>query len=234
MLVSSSAAAGERRLAELAEVEPGLGDRQAADQVLGELVRLQVPQHGADLVHQRHPDRVLRRRQLDQPLRASSLAASASAEQVAEEEDLDPALAHPGHELVVLVLGPLDPQHVVEQQFVVVGRGQPLEAELRPVDHDLAQLAHLRVDSERLHRLLRSPRPRSVTRATTWVPARRPRSPRSRPGAPMAARLAGALDEPDRRLDLRAHRPGGEVAARAARPAWPGPSSRWSGVPQST
>ena len=43
-------------------------------------------------------------------------------EQVLEQEDLDAALAHPGDELVVLVLGALDPQHVVEEQVVVVGR----------------------------------------------------------------------------------------------------------------
>ena len=34
------------------------------------------------------------------------------------------------HELVVLVLRPLDPEHVIEQQVVVVRRGQSLQAEL--------------------------------------------------------------------------------------------------------
>ena len=43
-------------------------------------------------------------------------------EEVGEQEDLDAPLAHARHELVVLVLGPLDPQHVVEQQLVVVRR----------------------------------------------------------------------------------------------------------------
>ena len=47
-------------------------------------------------------------------------------QQVLQQEDLDAALAHPGDELVVLVLRPLDPEHVVEQQLVVVRRGQPL------------------------------------------------------------------------------------------------------------
>ena len=75
--------------------------------------------------------------------RASSLASSASAEEVLQQEDLDAALAHPRHELVVLVLRALDPQHVVEQQVVVVGGRQPLQAELRAVDHHLSQAADL-------------------------------------------------------------------------------------------
>ena len=44
------------------------------------------------------------------------------AKQVLDVEDLDAALAHTGHELVVLPLGALDPEHVVEEQLVVVGR----------------------------------------------------------------------------------------------------------------
>ena len=80
--------------------------------------------------------------------RVSSLAASASLKQVLDVEDLDPALAHARHELVVLPLRALHPQHVVEQQLVVVVRGEPLQAELGPVDDDLPQLADLRVDAE--------------------------------------------------------------------------------------
>ena len=51
-------------------------------------------------------------------------------------------------ELVVLPLGALHPQHIVEQQVVVVGGGQPLQAELRPVDDDLAQLANFGIDTK--------------------------------------------------------------------------------------
>ena len=72
-------------------------------------------------------------------------------EQVIEVEDLDAALAHPGDELVVLVLGPLDPQDVVEQQLVVVRRREPLQAEVGAMDHHLAQPPDLGVDAERAH-----------------------------------------------------------------------------------
>ena len=100
-------------------------------------------EHRADLVDQGQPDGVLRGDQLDQPLPALVAGGERLGEQVLEQEDLDAALAHPRHELVVLVLRALDPQHVVEQQVVVVGRRQPLQAELRAVDHHLAQLADL-------------------------------------------------------------------------------------------
>ncbi len=100
-------------------------------------------QSRADLVHQREADGVLRRDELDQPLPRLVAGGERLGEQVLQQEDLDAALAHPGDELVVLVLRALDPQHVVEQQVVVVGRGQPLEAQLRPVDHHLAQPSDL-------------------------------------------------------------------------------------------
>ena len=50
--------------------------------------------------------------------------------------------------LVVLPLGALDPQDVVEQQVVVVGRGQALEAEIRPVHDHLAELADFGVERQ--------------------------------------------------------------------------------------
>jgi hypothetical protein len=53
-------------------------------------------------------------------------------------EHLDPALAHRLAELVVLGLGAGHPQHVVEEQFRGVGRGQPGVFQPWPVHHDLA------------------------------------------------------------------------------------------------
>ena len=86
----------------------------------------------------------------------SRLPASASldqrlGEEVLEEEHLDPTGAHLDHELVVLLLGPLDPEHIVEQQVVVVRRREPPQAQVRSVDHDLSQLADLRVDTDFAH-----------------------------------------------------------------------------------
>ena len=138
------------------------------------------------------------------------------AQQVLDVEDLDAALAHPGDELVVLPLGALDPQHVVEQQLVVVGRGQPLEAEVGPMDDDLAQLADLGVDAERRHALLR----RIVSSATTCVPAAAvDELRRSASSEPIAARLPVAVDELGRGLDLRPHRarPAKSIASQLGR-----------------
>ena len=50
--------------------------------------------------------------------------------------------------LVVLPLGALDPQDIVEQQVVVVGRGQAFEAEIRPVNDHLAELADFGVNAK--------------------------------------------------------------------------------------
>jgi hypothetical protein len=156
--------------------------------VPGKLVGLHVPQHGADLVDQRHPDGVLRRRQLDQPAAGLVAGRQRLGEEVAEQEDLHPTLAHPGHELVVLVLGALDPQHVVEQQLVVVGRGQPLEAELGPVHHHLAQPTDLRVDAEALHHPS-DPIATALTGRPPGVPASPSTIASISPRPPMAARL---------------------------------------------
>ena len=150
-LVSSSAAAGSENSRNFAEVDPRFLDGQAADEMPRERVRLEVPQDGAGLIDERHADRVLGRRDLDQPLPALVAGGEGLGEQVPEEEHLDAALAHLRDELVVLVLGALDPEDVVEEQLVVVRRREPLEAELRTVHHHLAQLADLRIRPERLH-----------------------------------------------------------------------------------
>ena len=54
---------------------------------------------------------------------------------------LDAPVTHGFHKLVVLPLGALHPQHIIKQQIVVVAGGQALQAEIRPVNDDLAQLA---------------------------------------------------------------------------------------------
>src|SRR4029450_5616088 len=151
----------------LAEVDPGFGDGQAADQVLREIVRLEVRQRAPDLVDERHADRVLGGRDLDQPATPLVARGQRLREQVAEQEDLDAALTHLVDEPVVLVLRALDPQDVVEQQLVMVRGGQSLEAEPRPVDHALAELAHFRIGTEVRHH----PSARLALARATWVPA---------------------------------------------------------------
>ena len=224
VLVSSSAAAGREIVPELAEVEVGLGDRQPPDQVLRELVGLQAREDRADLVHQRYAHGVLGRHQLDQPTTALVARGERFGEQVAEQVDLDAALAHLLDELVVLELGALHPEHVVEEQIVVVRRRQPLEAQLGPMDHHLAQLPDLGVHTERFHQA-------PFMRGTTCVPAVPSTIAPMSPSEPIAARF------PVFRTNWTAASTLGPIEplandARPARPGSPG-RARCCGVPQS-
>ena len=173
----------QRRRLQLAQVEPGFADGQAADQMPRERVRRQLAEGLPDRLDEADPDDVLRRDEVGQPLPGVLARAERLAQQVLDVEDLDAPLAHPGDELVVLPLGPLDPQDVVEQQLVVVARRQPLQAEVRAMDDDLAELADLGVDAERCHWNLRPP---CLGRCSCRrFPRRAPRSgpvSRSRPG----------------------------------------------------
>jgi hypothetical protein len=65
--------------------------------------------------------------------------------------DGDPVPAQHRREPVVLLLRPLRPQHVLEQQVAHRGRRQPLELDAGPVQDDVPQDADLRVDSESRH-----------------------------------------------------------------------------------
>ena len=70
---------------------------------------------------------------------------------VAQVVDLHAPLPHAGHELIVLVLSALHPDDVVEEQVVVIGGGEPLEAQLGAMHDHLAQLAYLGMYAERVH-----------------------------------------------------------------------------------
>ena len=74
------------------------------------------------LVDERPAHRVLGGHELDQPQPRLVAGRQRLGQQVRQQEHLDAAGAHLGDELVVLLLGPLDPQHVVEEQLVVVRR----------------------------------------------------------------------------------------------------------------
>ena len=168
---------------ELPEVDARLGDREASDQVLRERVGRHVPEGAPDLVNEGDTNRVLGDRDLDQPLPSLLARGQRLREEVLEEVDLDPPLAHLLDEAIVLELRPLDPQHVVEQQLVVVRRGQPLETEIRAMDHHLAQLAHLGVGTELCHRSSVRLSPASITTpppGSRPIPPRSPRCPRVR------------------------------------------------------
>jgi hypothetical protein len=63
-------------------------------------------------------------------------------------QHLDSPLRQRVGEGIVLLPGPLDPEHVVEEQLVLVPRGEPLERGARAAQDDPAKAAHLGVDSE--------------------------------------------------------------------------------------
>ncbi len=67
------------------------------------------------------------------------------AQQLVEQVHLDAEVAQRLREPVVLLLGALHPQHVVEEVRVLVRGGEPLQLEVRPVQDRLAQQADLRV-----------------------------------------------------------------------------------------
>ncbi len=95
----------------------------------------------AHLIGRRPADRVGRRDGLDQ--RATGFVAGGQRlrEHVVGVADLHPALTHHRDERVVFALGLFHPEHVVEEQLVVIGGGQTLEAEIRAMDHHLAEFS---------------------------------------------------------------------------------------------
>ncbi len=78
---------------------------------------------------------------------ARELALEGLGEQLGEVEDLDPAVAQRLGEGVVLLLRPAHPGDAVEQQPVVVARGQSLELVAGAVEHDRGQPADFTVSA---------------------------------------------------------------------------------------
>ena len=105
-------------------------------------------QAGLDRLHEAGPDDRLGGHERDDP--AASLLAGGErlAQQVLDVQHLDAAFAHPRDELVVLPLRPLDPQDVVEQQLVVVARGQPFRLRSGRWTMTWRSLPDLRVHTE--------------------------------------------------------------------------------------
>ncbi len=132
-------------------VETRLSSRQPADQVPGQSRRFEVQQEAAHFVHQRPADGVLGGDLFDDHLASFGTGLQGLGQQVLHVEDFGATLAHDPGELVVLPLGALHPQHVVEEQFVVVGRGETLQAQLGAMDDHFAQFADFRIHAEGVH-----------------------------------------------------------------------------------
>src|SRR5262245_35733159 len=121
------------------------------------------------------------------------------------------------------------PEDVVEQQLVVVRRREPLQAEVRPVHHHLAQPADLRVHTELAHDT--SSLALAAASGTTDVPAL-PSTIRSMSSSdPMAARFPVASTK---RMAASTFGPIEPTANGCSRnsPGLTRSSRRWSGVPQ--
>ena len=185
------------------------------------------------LVDEAGADDVLGCHELNQALPSLVAGREGLRQQVLHVVDLDAALPHPGDELVVLPLGPLDPEHVVEQQLVVIAGREALQAELRSMDDDLAQLPDLGVDSEvaiaSVSLLVRAGPIHPGTICVPAVPATRFSMSAS---VPIAGSLAGCPANSFAAATFGPIEPAGNaIACRAA--ALTRSSFRWSGVPQS-
>ena len=82
-------------------------------------------------------------------LAAGGLVVQRLVEQFAEVEDLDAAATERIGEAVVLLLGPVDPGQTVEEQGVVVARGEPPQLVAGAVQHHGAQSADLGTYADR-------------------------------------------------------------------------------------
>ena len=121
--------------------------REAADQGFGEDAVVEAFEVAAQLVDEAEADLVGHDLVVEDPLLALR-DRDGLGEQVVHLHHVDAAVAHLGDEVEVVALGVLDPQHVVEQQLVAVGRRQPLVRPTGRADHHLAQLADFRMDAE--------------------------------------------------------------------------------------
>ncbi|MNL40170.1 hypothetical protein D3C87_1625000 [compost metagenome] len=70
--------------------------------------------------------------------------------QIVHLHDIDATVAHLVHEIEVIALGVIDPQHVVKQQRVAVRRRQPLMRAAWCANHDFTQHAHFRMHAKLL------------------------------------------------------------------------------------
>ena len=130
------------RLQFLGQVSGG----HAADQQLGQPPRLQRVQVAAGVVDEAETHLVGHDLAVQQP-RLRLRVAHRLGEHVVQLHHLDVAVAHLVDEVEVVTPGVLHPQHVVEQQLVAVGRGEPLVRQAGRADQHLSQLADLGVNA---------------------------------------------------------------------------------------
>ncbi len=127
----------EHRQGFTAETVGQIIGRNPADQEFGDLARLQAAQPGADLVDQAEADLVGGELAFENPVQRFLLTDDIG-QQVVHLQHVDITLTHLGDEIEVVALGLGNPEHIVEQQFVAVVRGQPLVGQAGGAHHHLA------------------------------------------------------------------------------------------------
>ena len=134
---------------QLTTAERQLVERHPRHQHPRQRPRFQRPQIRRKLLRQRQsqPSRIDRRRDPMHPRRAA--VRQRLGQQVREQQHLDAARFQHCGERVVLLLRLGDPRQAVEQQRVVVARGEPLQLGPRAVQDDGAQPADLGVAAQR-------------------------------------------------------------------------------------
>jgi hypothetical protein len=96
-----------------------------ADQVVGDLARLQAAQPRSGFIDQTQAHRIGGDLALQDPVQSFGNGDDVG-QQVVHFQHIDVAFTHLGDEVEMVTLGLGHPQHVIEQQFVAVVRGQPL------------------------------------------------------------------------------------------------------------
>ena len=127
------------------------GDRQfglahAPDQDGGEQIAADLHQVRQQILGQTYADRIVIDPRLQQPA-AGLWIGHRLGQQLTQEHDLYPAIAHGIDEGHVLDPRLLDPDHVVEEQLRAVGRCQPRHGGAGFVNEDAAQFARFGLDA---------------------------------------------------------------------------------------
>ncbi|MNH06510.1 hypothetical protein D3C79_658800 [compost metagenome] len=118
----------------------------ATDQEFRQLARFQAFQPAAHFVGQADAHGVGGEFAVEDPLQRFGVL-HRFGQQIVHFQHVDATLTHLGHEVEVIALGLVDPDHVIEQQLVAVAWSQALVGKARRADHHLAQLASFGVDT---------------------------------------------------------------------------------------
>ena len=153
--VDEEVVVGQQR-GDQAEAAAHLVVADAGGEVVRQLGRRGVAQQPLEVAAHRVAEVEVAQRLLDRVGAGVAVLLEGLGEQVGEVEHLDVAAAQLGRERVVLVLRARHPRDAVEEQLVVVARGEPLQLRPGPVQHHRPQPADLAV------RPVRCPLPRST------------------------------------------------------------------------